>query len=74
MPKMHYKRAIMSDKEVERKVAMLAKCREFVPSVVPIVTKPLVLPKPTPSVPSVPSVPSESSITQYLPAKIITFN
>ena len=64
----------MSDKEVERKVAMLAKCREFVPSVVPIVTKPLVLPKPKPEPIAVPAVPAVSSIPRTLPPTIVTFN
>ena len=71
MPKMHYKRAIMSEREVERKMAILAKCRDFVPSVVPIVLKPSA----QPSVSSItPAVPAVSSIPRTLPPTIVTFN
>ena len=69
MPKMHYKRAIMSDKEVERKMAILAKCREFVPSVVPIVPKPSAQPAAVSSI-----TPAVSSITRTLPPTIVSFN
>ncbi len=75
MPKMHYKRAIMSDKEVERKMAILAKCREFVPSVVPIVPKPSAQPGVSSITPAVSSItPAVSSITRTLPPTIVSFN
>ena len=69
---MHYKRAIMSDKEVERKMAILAKCREFVPPVVPIVPKPSAQPAVVSSI--TPAVPAVSSIPRTLPPTIVTFN
>ena len=74
MPKMHYKRAIMSDKEVERKMAILAKCRDFVPSVVPIVSKPSAQPGESSITATVPAVSAVSSIPRTLPPRIVTFN
>jgi len=61
----------MSEKEVERKMAILAKCRDFVPSVVPIVLKPSAQPGESSITPA---APGESSITRTLPPTIVTFN
>jgi hypothetical protein len=74
MPKMNYRRAIMSEKEVERKMAILAKCRDFVPSVVPIVPKPSAQPSVSSVTAAAPAVPAVSSIPRTLPPTIVTFN
>ena len=72
MPKMHYKRAIMSDRAVEAKMAMLAKCREFVPPVYDVPKK-QPKPKPVPK-PVAPAVPATPSMPRMLPPTVVTFN
>lgn len=70
MPKMYYKRAIMSDRAVEAKMAMLAKCREFVPPVYNVQKKQPIPPKPKPT----PVEPVAPSVPRMLPPTVVTFN